>query len=49
MNLKNKKVQVIFVSSDQDQSQFESYFEEMPWIALDYKDRELKNLLSEAF
>ena len=30
------------MSSDRDQSQFEEYFKEMPWLALDFADRDLK-------
>jgi len=44
-----KKVEVIFLSSDRDQEAFESYFTtDMPWLAVDYAQRELKEMLSMA-
>jgi len=44
-----KSVEVIFVSSDRNQEAFDEYFGEMPWIALDFKDRALESKLSGAF
>jgi len=42
-----KKVEVVFLSSDKDQQAFESYFtSDMPWLAVDYAQRELKELIS---
>lgn len=35
---KGKKAEVIFQSWDKDNEQFESYFKEMPWVALPYKE-----------
>jgi hypothetical protein len=29
------------VSSDQDQEQFKGYYSEMPWLALEFENREL--------
>lgn len=43
-----KKAEILFVSSDRDQESFNSYFEDMPWLALDYAERDLKDLLSSA-
>ena len=45
-DLSAKGLEVVFVSSDKDEGQFEGYFKEMPWLALDYKDRELKESAS---
>jgi len=39
----------VFISSDRDQSQFDEYFGEMPWLALPYSNREGKNDLSNLF
>jgi len=39
----------IFVSSDRDQSAFDEYFGEQPWIALPYADRKRKEQLSSMF
>jgi nucleoredoxin len=45
----DKKFEVVFVSSDRDQKAFDEYFGEMPWLALPYENRELKNKLSQKF
>lgn len=39
----------VFVSSDRDQSSFDEYYGEMPWLALPYSNRGGKNDLSELF
>jgi len=45
-----KKWDVVFVSSDKDQSAFDSYFEnDHPWKALPYNKRDLKAKLSKKF
>ena len=46
-DLSAKGLQVVFVSSDKDQGQFDEYFGEMPWPALDYSDRALKEPVME--
>eukprot|EP00670_Eutreptiella_braarudii_P005644 CAMPEP_0174280818 /NCGR_PEP_ID=MMETSP0809-20121228/1127_1 /TAXON_ID=73025 ORGANISM="Eutreptiella gymnastica-like, Strain CCMP1594" /NCGR_SAMPLE_ID=MMETSP0809 /ASSEMBLY_ACC=CAM_ASM_000658 /LENGTH=415 /DNA_ID=CAMNT_0015373957 /DNA_START=38 /DNA_END=1285 /DNA_ORIENTATION=+ len=38
--------EIVFASSDRDQSSFDDYFAEMPWIALPYEDRKRKETLS---
>mmetsp|Transcript_52676 Transcript_52676/g.105754 ORF Transcript_52676/g.105754 Transcript_52676/m.105754 type:complete len:419 (-) Transcript_52676:37-1293(-) len=48
-DLSAKGLEVIFVSSDKDEDAFKEYFGEMPWLALDYADRALKEKLSNAF
>jgi len=45
----NKRFDIIFISSDRDQSSFDSYFKEMPWKALAYSKRDLKGELSEMY
>ena len=42
-------VEIVFVSSDQEESGFNSYFGEMPWVALPFKEKEKKNSLSTRF
>jgi len=44
-----KSFEIIFVSSDQGQAQFDEYYEEMPWLSLSYDDRALKESLSDVF
>lgn len=48
-DLKEKGLEIVFVSSDKTQDAFDEYFAEMPWLALDYSDRSLKKELSEHF
>jgi len=48
-DLSKKNFEIIFVSSDRDQSSFDSYLSEMPWIALPFSDRKRKGLLSDMF
>jgi len=42
------KMEIIFVSSDRDESAFNEYFGEMPWLALPYEKRSEKGILSDA-
>ena len=44
-----KSFEIVFVSSDRDEGQFQSYYNEMPWLALPFSERELKSTLSEKF
>jgi len=48
-NLKNKGLEIVFVSSDRDEAAFKEYYGEMPWAALPYSDRERKEALSKKF
>jgi len=48
-NLKEKGLEIIFVSSDQNEAAFASYFKDMPWLALPFAAREVKAKLSEKF
>merc|ERR1712187_278383 len=42
------KMEIIFVSSDKDQASFDSYFNEMPWLALPFAKRAEKEAISDA-
>jgi len=42
------KMEIIFVSSDRDEGAFNSYFADMPWLALPYEKRDAKETLSTA-
>ena len=46
---KKKSFEIVFVSSDRSEDEFKEYFEEMPWCALSFKERTLKNTLSELY
>jgi nucleoredoxin len=47
--LKAKGLEVIFVSSDKTEAEFDSYFKEQPWLALPYADRAKKAALNKKF
>jgi len=48
-DLKGKGMQIVFVSSDRDEHAFTEYFNEMPWLALPFSERDLKGKLSSKF
>ena len=48
-DLKKKGLEVVFVSSDKGEKEFNSYYGEQPWLALPYEDRERKAALSKQF
>lgn len=48
-HLKAKGLEIVFVSSDQDDNAFSEYFASMPWLALPFGDREKKEALSKQF
>lgn len=47
--LKSKGMEVVFVSSDQSQKDFDSYYKEMPWLAVPFARRDVKEALSKKF
>jgi len=48
-NLAEKGMEVVFVSSDRDEGSFKDYFKDMPWLALPFGERGLKEKLSAKF
>ncbi|KAK3248794.1 hypothetical protein CYMTET_41752 [Cymbomonas tetramitiformis] len=44
-----KPFEIVFISSDKSQDQFNEYYAEMPWLALPYEDRDRKAKLSKKF
>lgn len=44
-----KNFEIVFVSSDNDESGFTEYYNSMPWKALPYLDRDRKGVLSKKF
>jgi len=48
-DLKAKDFEVVFISSDKDEGQWKDYFNDQPWLALPFEDREKKNALSKKF
>jgi nucleoredoxin len=48
-SLAEKGLEVVFVSSDHDESSFKDYYAEQPWLALPFSDRARKDKLSKLF
>jgi len=48
-HLASKNLEIVFVSSDQDQSAFQQYYASMPWLALPFTQRAFKQALAEQF
>lgn len=48
-NLKEKGLEIVFVSSDRDEAGFKDYFKDMPWLALPFADRDKKAELSKKY
>ena len=44
-----KSFEVIFISTDKEETDFDNYYSKMPWFALKYEDRDLKEAISRAF
>jgi len=44
-----KGFETVFVSSDKDQSAFDEYYGEMPWLALPFSNRDAKGALSKRY
>ena len=44
-----KSFEVIFISSDHSQEDFDNYYKDMPWCHLKFADRSYKDALSETF
>ncbi|ELU09340.1 hypothetical protein CAPTEDRAFT_174065 [Capitella teleta] len=41
--------EIVFVSSDRDEDSFSEYYNEMPWLALPFAERERKNKISKNY
>ena len=44
-----KSFEIVFVSSDKSEDQFNEYFDEMPWLTLPFALREAKQKLSQKY
>jgi len=38
VNKDGKKFEVVFISRDKDESEYQSYYKDMPWLTLGYSD-----------
>ena len=48
-SFKGLGMEIVFVSSDRDKAQFDSYSAEQPWLSLPYEARDLKAALSKKY
>lgn len=47
VNSPAKKLEVVFVSRDENEASFEAYYKDMPWLAVDFKEQaRIKALLT---
>ncbi|CAF1217219.1 unnamed protein product [Rotaria sordida] len=46
---KEKKFKIIFISCDNDEKSFNSYYKDMPWLTLDFNERKKKEELLKKF
>lgn len=44
-----KKFEIIFLSSDNDQESFDEYYKEMPWLTLDFNEQDKKDEIENKF
>ncbi|CAF1632899.1 unnamed protein product [Adineta ricciae] len=44
-----KKLEIIFLSSDNDQESFDEYYKEMPWLTLDFNEQDKKDEIENKF
>ena len=49
LKAQGKNFEILFASSDRDQSSFDEYYGEMPWLALPFGERAQKEALSNRF
>ena len=45
MNEDKKEFEVVFMSGDKQEDVFKSYYAEMPWLAIPFKDRRMKQVV----
>lgn len=45
----NPDFEIIFIASDKTNEDFQNYYSHMPWLALPYERRDIKNMLVEKF
>ena len=44
VNKNNKQLEIIFVSSDKSEAEFNEYYNSMPWLSIPFKDESIQNL-----
>jgi len=49
MKAAGKNLEIVFASADNSESQFNEYYAEMPWLAVPFEERDVKENLSREF
>lgn len=49
VNATEKKLEVVYISADRSEEQFNEYYEEMPWVAVPYSETARRNQLAQKF
>ena len=49
VNSTSKRLEIIWVSADEDEQEFNEYFEEMPWLSIPFEPTVLREDVSEKF
>lgn len=49
VNTPNAQIEVIYISCDQDQPTFESFYASMPWLGVDYQEKGRRERLCKDF
>nr|CAD1827264.1 unnamed protein product [Ananas comosus var. bracteatus] len=49
LSSKGGKFEVVFISSDEDEDSFSTYFSNMPWLAIPFSDSQTRDNLSDLF
>lgn len=49
LHANGKDVEIVFISADRDEAQFNEYYAEHPWLALPFEERDMQDALSDKF
>ena len=49
VNSSSKRLEIVWISADEDEEEFNEYFEEMPWLSMPFDPSELREEVSEKF
>ena len=49
VNANSKKLEIVWISGDQDEEEYDDYFEDMPWIAMPFELEDEREDVNEKF
>ena len=49
INSSSKRLEIVWISADEDEEEFNEYFEEMPWLSMPFDPSDLREEVSEKF